>query len=112
MHLILSQAKEKDPESFVSSLAPLMGFSSKDILQVIFFHEFPEHEAHSLDIHSYQDLAQELSAVTIKEFAEVSSVEVGVGSWDLQIRVKPMNKFTTTAIKINCSVRTKRPSIS
>jgi hypothetical protein len=110
MHIILEEAFITNPSDFLKALPPLMGFGCPEILQVIYFHDFPKNENPSINIHSYADLSKELSRVTLKTFSNVSSIEVDVGSWSLQIRVKPMNKFTTTAIKINCSVKVKRPS--
>ena len=110
MHTILTEAKKQNANEFGLSLLPLMGFSSTEILQVIYFHEFPLTEAPLIDIHTSEEVSQELVSLSIKPFSEIASVEIEVGNWSLQIRVKPMNKFTTTAIKINCSIKVKRPS--
>lgn len=110
MHKIFEQMISQNPEQFKKSLPPLLGFGSQNILQMIYFHDFPSIENSSIDIHSMKDLEEELSAVVLKPFTDVSSVEFEIGHWSLQVRVKPMNKFTTTAIKINCSIKVKRPS--
>lgn len=107
MHHILTRAYEQNPEAFVTSLAPLMGFGKSEILQVVCFHEFPSGEFPEIQLHSYQDLNQFLSSAKIAEFKSIASVELDIGPWSLHIRVKPMNKFTTTAIKINCSVKVR-----
>lgn len=112
MHSILTEASRKDHVSFGKSLLPLMGFGSPEILQVIFFHDFPENISPLIDIHTKEEIDSALSDLSIKPFSEISSVEIEAGTWALQIRVKPMNKFTTTAIKINCSIKVKRPSSS
>lgn len=106
MHVILKDLSEKDPEKFRESLCALMGFGQRDVIQAVCFHDMKAEANPYLHIH-------ELGAVASAEllpFGNVSSVEVDVGGDLLQIRVKPMNKFTTTAIKINCSVKFKRPS--
>ena len=108
MHRILKAAYLQDPIQFTASLPSLMGFGNEDILQVICFHEFPGDVDPQIDIHHYQDIYIELGQTQIKDFTQISSVELDIGSWSLQIRVKPMNKFTTTAIKINCSVKARR----
>ncbi len=108
MHEILSLALNQDKEKFINSLAPLLGFSHPDILQVICFHQFKTQGSSTVEIHSYSDVIPHLQDIKILEFHQTSSVEIKIGSLDLQIRVKPMNKFTTTAIKINCSVRAKQ----
>lgn len=112
MHTILSEASHKDHRSFGKCLLPLMGFGSPDILQVIFFHDFPENVSSLIDIHTREEIDSVLSDLSIRPFSDISSVEIEAGAWALQIRVKPMNKFTTTAIKINCSIKVKRPSSS
>jgi hypothetical protein len=108
MHEILSDALSQSRSSFEKSLPSLLGFGRGDILQVIFFHEFSLTQKGEVEIHSMKDLLTELPKVRILEFGSISSVELEIGKWSLQIRVKPMNKFTTTAIKINCSIRVKK----
>ena len=105
MHRILSDAQKKYPTEFSNSLPALMGFSNPDILQLVYFHDFKSQGEGSVSIHSYSQVAKSLENSNIFPFAQTSSVEIGLGDWALQIRVKPMNKFTTTAIKINCSVK-------
>lgn len=107
MHRILTEAATLDREAFARALAPLMGFGSREMHQLICFHDFKGNSPVDVRIHSFEDLKGSLGNFKIKEFGEVASVEVEIGKWSLQIRVKPMNKFTTTAIKINCSVREK-----
>ncbi len=112
MHRILKAAFALDPSQFTSSLPPLMGFGNEEILQVICFHEFPGDIDPQIDIHCFHDIHSDLEHTKIKDFTQISSVELEIGSWSLQIRVKPMNKFTTTAIKINCSVKARRQTSS
>lgn len=111
MHRILSEALQVNRVLFVQSLPPLLGFGFKEILQVIFFHDFPSNEDPQIDIHSFSEIESDIEEVKIRAFGNISSVELEMGNVVLQVRVKPMNKFTTTAIKINCSVRIKRPSV-
>ena len=108
MHEIFEHALVTNSEAFQNSLPNLLGFGSPSILQIIYFHTFPQDQQGLVEIHSYQEIAGELRKVRQKPFGNVSSVEFDIGSWTLQVRVKPMNKFTTTAIKINCSVRVRR----
>ena len=106
MHKILSVLQKQSPSEFIESLATLMGFGQREVIQAVCFHDMKEGGDPFLHIH---ELA-ELTHAEILPFENVSSVELNVGGDMLQIRVKPMNKFTTTAIKINCSVKFKRPS--
>ncbi len=110
MHKIFTQIFKAMPEKFRHSLPPLLGFGRENILQMIYFHDFPVLENSVIDIHSFEDVKEGLGKTVLHPFSDVSSVEFGIGRWDLHVRVKPMNKFTTTAIKINCSVKVKRPS--
>lgn len=112
MHSILTEAFRDFPEDFKISLPVLMGFGKKEILQVICFHDFPGNETSQIDIHSFSEVVSQLDETKIKPFSTVSSVEFEIGNWALHVRVKPMNKFTTTAVKINCSVKVKRSSAS
>lgn len=107
LHAILSEAQKQDALSFGDSLAPLMGFSSPQILQLVCFHDFKSTDEAEVLIHPFSEISQALSLSSILPFGNISSVEIDVGEWQLQIRIKPMNKFTTTAIKINCSVKVK-----
>ena len=108
MHRILKDAQEAKPKAFTASLPALMGFSTPEILQLVCFHDFKTQNPGTVSIHSYADMKKWLENVQILPFAVTSSVEMSLGDWALQIRVKPMNKFTTTAIKINCSVKFKQ----
>jgi hypothetical protein len=110
MHKILTLGQKIDQELFSKSLCPLLGFGSSEILQVICFHDFKHKTPAVINIHPFEEVSGLLKSARIVPFTNTSSVEIEIGNWDLQIRVKPMNKFTTTAIKINCSVKVKRPS--
>lgn len=111
MHEILSSAAKANSEAFGSALPALMGFSSPEIIQVICFHDFKTHAPSQVEIHTFKELLPYLNQAKISEFGDIASVEVKIGPWLLQLRVKPMNKFTTTAIKINCAVRFRPSSV-
>ncbi len=112
MHRILLEAQTSHPTQFSASLPALMGFSTPEILQLVYFHDFKTQGHGSVSIHSYAEVQKWLKAATLLPFNQTSSVEMNLGDWALQIRVKPMNKFTTTAIKINCSVKFKQFEVS
>ncbi len=94
-----------DPEKFYHSLHALCGFGNPDIIQVHCFH----HNAllKDIQIKGHSDFfSNDYREIVMKE------PSLGAGSFDilfkkivLQIRVKPMNKFTTAAYKINCSIK-------
>lgn len=105
LHEYLTFAFKENSEQFVRSLYPLMGFSDPRIVQVICFHEFKSKGESVVDIHCYEDVLG--ANIFIREFKETASIEVESDRWVLQIRIKPMNKFTTTAMKVNCAVKFK-----
>ena len=107
MHEILSDAQVSCARDFSAALPALMGFSNPRILQLVCFHDFKLGGASSIAIHAFSEVEDSLKSVKILPFNQTSSVELSLGDWALQVRVKPMNKFTTTAIKINCSVKFK-----
>ncbi len=107
MHRILSLGFAQNHEAFRKALPGLMGFGHRQILQLVCFHDFKSQGKSAVSIHAYEDIERHLNDLVIQPFAQTSSVELSLGPWSLQIRIKPMNKFTTTAIKINCSVKFK-----
>ena len=111
MHVILTGAFESNQSEFRKSLLPLMGFSSPDIIQVVCFHDFKRDLTESdVHLHDLSEVDHEMKYVSMTPSTGTASVEVNLGLWTLQIRIKPMNKFTTTAIKMNCSVKVKQSS--
>jgi hypothetical protein len=106
---LLEQLKELNNNLFFDSLAALCGFGHSEIIQVSCFHH--EYELVDVTIKNFNDFFKatvtdkECHLLPIKDLA--SSVEVVIGKMILQIRVKPMNKFTTAAYKINCSIKVK-----
>lgn len=108
---LLEELQRKDSALFFDSLFALCGFGHADIIQVNCFHQ--DYELKNISIKHFVDLfgfGEEKSnkkciILPIKEMA--SSVEIQLGKVILQIRVKPMNKFTTAAYKINCSIKVK-----
>lgn len=110
MHHIFEDQFLNNSESTYNSLPALLGFSSQEIIQVIYFHNFPDHSVSHIEIHKYEDILKDLNVARLLPFNQTSSLEIQIGNYSLQVRVKPMNKFTTTAIKINCSVKFKQSS--
>lgn len=105
VHRILTAAAAENKDLFNQGLCPLMGFGSKEIVQVVCFHDFKSMGESQVSVHPYSEVSEQLLKAEILPFHDIASVEVKIGHWTLQIRVKPMNKFTTTAIKMNCSVK-------
>lgn len=104
---LLKELQKKNSVLFFDSLYALCGFGHADIIQVNCFHQ--DYELKSISIKRFADLFnladKKADIRTLKEMA--SSVDIVLGKVLLQVRVKPMNKFTTAAYKINCSIKVK-----
>ncbi|MDO9181786.1 MAG: hypothetical protein Q7U04_05230 [Bacteriovorax sp.] len=104
---ILEELKKLNSGLFLNSLAALCGFSHKEIIQVSCFHH--DYKLKGITVKKFDDLfsveLRDCELLPIKDLA--SSIDVSLGNVFLQIRVKPMNKFTTAAYKINCSIKVK-----
>lgn len=103
----LNILKSLDKRLFFESLFALCGFGHAEIVQVNCFHH--DYEMKDILIKNFDDLFKqknlECEILPLKDLA--SSVEILLGNTLLQVRVKPMNKFTTAAYKINCSIKVK-----
>lgn len=102
IHQSLTDFLQQDEKSFLQCLYPLIGFGKSEMIQAICFHT--EH-------------SEMLKEIKIFNFSEISNIRIDqmivnnsyfniyLHDKILQIRVKPMNKFTNTSLKINCSVK-------
>jgi hypothetical protein len=107
IHSRLIQLLALDKEKFITSLAPLCGMGDPDIIQVSCFHQ--QHLLRSVVIKTFDDFFHTDLKVSIGPLKEqMSSFEIYLGQTILQIRVKPMNKFTTPSYKINCSIKLQK----
>ncbi len=109
MHVIFKELIEQDRELFGLGLAPLVGMGLEQMIQVTCFHKEVKGERYhlaSLKSYSWADFQEDLKSLELRELQEeISSFEIGLGARRLQIRVKPMNKFTVCALKVNCSLK-------
>ncbi len=97
------------PEEFLDSLPALCGFSDKNLAQLTCYHDFSDRGFTSGKIHL--EFFNEDSFSRIESFnlhPELSYFDIVLPDRTLQIRVKSMNKFTSTAMKINCSIKFKQ----
>lgn len=109
LYQIFQELFEKDVETLKLSLMRLLGFSRRDLVQAICFHDGKQdhdYSTESMEIEDGEDIQRELAHLKLLPFkAGLSSFEFQLKSKRFQIRVKPMNVFTTASYKINCSVR-------
>ncbi len=110
LYQTLLQFNELSTDLFSKALLPLIGQGSDNLIQVTCFHQ-------EKTIKGVKD-KYEYSSVLIKDFVtsdkvveflpfkdSTSSFDIRLNEDILQIRIKPMNKFTTASYKVNCSVR-------
>ncbi|MBG07346.1 MAG: hypothetical protein CME68_01180 [Halobacteriovoraceae bacterium] len=104
---------KKDEEKFKKALFPLLGMGLKNIIQVTCYHgeksqkgEKERYQLKEVDIVTSQKISNELESIKIEKLKKgLSSFEIRLKTFILQIRVKPMNIFTVPAMKVNCSIK-------
>jgi hypothetical protein len=89
------------PAKLNKCLFPLLGFGEKGIIRMTCYHS-----------DNYSSLKFTLSSLDQLKDGKLGRLKDGLSSFEiifpgriLQIRVKPMNVFTTPAVKINCSTK-------
>lgn len=106
---VFSELLAEDSMKFRRALKRLLGHSEDNLIQVICFHtgnKDHQYELSSLFIETDESIEEELSQMKLLPYKEgLSSFEIELATQRLQIRVKPMNTFTTPSYKINCSVK-------
>lgn len=103
IYTVLLSLSNEDASLFKKSLFTLCGFGHPDIIQVNCFHS--QNNLKDIDVKTFDQLFNN-AQFEIQPFKELSSsIEIHIGDLALQVRVKPMNKFTLPAYKINCSIK-------
>ncbi|OUR97784.1 hypothetical protein A9Q84_06170 [Halobacteriovorax marinus] len=101
--------KKSNEVEFIKSLLPLIGLSNPEIIQVTCFHsesggkKYIPKGVHLLDGKSLDGKNTSIEILKLKD--NISSFEMQLFGLRLQVRVKPMNKFTSAAFKVNCSIK-------
>ncbi len=103
LNLLLSAQKE-NPKSFLKSLYSLLGFSHSKIIQVTAFYQVKDEKLNKEKV-ILKQASDDLRLNSI--LRKSNTIECDLGDSILQIRLKPMNKFTSKAYKLNCSVKYK-----
>lgn len=103
----LQSIEQQNAAAFEAGLLRLCGFGKSDLVQVICFHDIHGKNPAVVEVQIHEETAvlERLRKKIWRPHAGTASCELDLLDWILQIRVKPMNKFTTTAIKMNCSIR-------
>lgn len=108
LYEFIVQRFEQDP-AFEKSLFPLLGISHPSLIQVKCFHKKGNDQRYELagvsidHLESWKEAMKKLTFHKLKK--NISYFEIELSPFVLQIRVKPMNKFTVPALKVNCSIR-------
>ncbi len=103
----LVSIEQQNRAVFEAGLLRLCGFGMPELVQVIAFHDIHGKNPAQLhvQIHDEEAVLSRVKDRAWRPNADSASCELDLREWMLQIRVKPMNRFTTTAIKMNCSIR-------
>lgn len=100
----------EDRQLFLTCLTSLLGFGFKDIRQLTCYHGDSYDKAH-FSYETYEELVNDLENLSFaRESGDKkmkSGFEMNFSKHTLQIRLKPMNKFTVSGLKVNCSVKVK-----
>lgn len=102
---IFRQMEKESPLDLRDSLPPLLGFGDNSIVQATCYHKEVSGEKYipvKITV-NHSDPPKEWQLGDLKK--GLSSFELKFSGRILQIRVKPMNIFTTPAVKINCSTK-------
>ena len=114
IYQVVSRYLKEDRNKFSKSLSTLLGSGLDDLVQVTCFHsgtsgsnryQVKQVVVSSIDQNSLLTYAGNEGPTISPPRRGRSSFEIIIGSVILQIRVKPMNKFTAASVKINCSVK-------
>ena len=94
---------ERDPELFLKCLYPLIGVGNEELWQLMALYK-KNYELSKVFIK--KDIKLDLKEISIGILKkEKSYFDLQIGPDILQIRMKPMNKFTVEGLKVNCSVK-------
>ncbi|MFT6631118.1 MAG: hypothetical protein ACJAS4_001065 [Bacteriovoracaceae bacterium] len=92
---------KENKKGFLKDLAPLIGFSNKEVIQVTSFYQLKNEKF----INTKISILPYIKNLKFEEFiVRRNNLDVKLNKLSLQIRIKPMNKFTSKAFKINCAI--------
>jgi hypothetical protein len=96
----IEKIKKQDEPGFMMKLLPLMGFSHEALLQVTTFHTKDSYNNSIKDLSSF-----DFEEVTLRNHPDTAHLYIENNTFSLQLRIKPMNKFTTSSYKVNCAIK-------
>jgi hypothetical protein len=101
-----SDLLEKDKSKFLDGVLRLMGFSNSEMIQLTAFYLLKNEEfvKTKVDVSYLKDIyTSEMFHIEMKH--NPTNFEVKLNDSILQVRIKPMNKFTSKSYKVNCSIK-------
>jgi hypothetical protein len=103
----LKQLQSSNPNLFHQGLLRLIGFSDQNLVQVLVSHD--NHDFKKIQIYSLSDFQGNSFEFREQKVSDLttSSLHLESNKITLQIRLKPMNVFTTASMKVNCSIKHK-----
>lgn len=102
--LSLEGIYQDSPSFFKSSLRSLMGFANPEILQVICYYSQKDGKYFSEKNSFIKAASLPMESISLEKGGGSTSLYIYGENWTFQLRVKPMNVFTTKAIKLNGSL--------
>ncbi|GAB4010467.1 MAG: hypothetical protein Fur0010_03200 [Bdellovibrio sp.] len=108
-----NQLSSLDPNKFQFCLRPLIGLGESEVVQLICYHgedksQDLRYQLKKLSFRDYNVMTRELEKASLGNLSlGMSSFEIDLPNYILQIRVKPMNKINAKALKVNCSLKEK-----
>lgn len=95
---------------FYERLGPILGLSGHDMIQAILFHtqntSYSKQVEKKCVIFKLSDFVNEMESVVFRNSKDGKGYfYLDFETLSLQIRIKPMNKFTSKSYKINCSIK-------
>lgn len=107
MYQVINEFYQKNPSKFTDSIWSILGLSSDNLIQAIYFH--------SLLGNRLQDGGDPTDSILVNKRGnkldfvrfekKKNTFEMVYRNFNLQFRLKPMNKFTVKSYKVNLSVK-------
>ena len=106
LYEILWSFYQRDARNFRLCLFPLLGFTRK-LTQIKVYHR--QHQLHSIAVLSREAILRLLNSMEWNlEDVKRGFFHIDFEQHRFQLRLKPMNKFTAEALKVNCSLKFQR----
>ena len=103
LYISIKDYFDRDPNKAGYCLKRLFGLTYDEIIQVTCYYSENSTEVLIVDNDLYDRNLKKLILRPLRD--GLSSFEFECPDFLFQIRVKPMNKFTTAAMKVNCSIK-------